>query len=657
MTDMEIMLNYHLPNSAPIHVVCTKHIQKTMRRNYLLLSPVALMFIATMHSNAQEAATDGKTVGIHRVYDYCPAPGQFLNTMPEYEEGDTRETMRHKAEQLLLEGGTISLGAFGGYVVFGFDHMVENRPGLYDLQILGNSYLAEADQTRDGGSCEPAVVYVSHDDNGNGLPDDTWYELAGSEYGKVGTWRNYTVTYHRTPQDHKPTPRPNSPITDSTYIHWTDSEGGEGYLEMNAYHRQNYWPMWLADEPTITLSGVRLAPNSVDTKGDGSYFLQNTYPWGYADNQPNDSAACKLDLQWAVDANGNPANLPGIHFVKVQTAVMQSNGWIGESSTEVAGALDLHLAGGSAPSMDENLALLSFENDDYKGVNGSLSYWSDLVDNPQYGGVLLYGESGTGAYAEEDAYSWYDQSNTFLSSTVNNSWGAWAYWNGGIAVSDYVDSNISNVTYSDQLTIFRNNAEAGRGGGGRNGSDHFAVINGCDNSASGGSDSRAILTFGDGVARVIDHVYVAPTTYFLSNMVHGSSFCTAATDSTFVDLVAEGYDANGQHTSTLKLRLVEGLRHVQGWTWFDLSSLGKVSTVKFNFSVSNDQIGPYGINTPAYVAIDDVAVRIDGTDTGIHSAPSVSAPESTRMYDLMGRELRSVRKGQIVIQGGKKVVY
>lgn len=628
-----------------------------MRRNYLLLSPVALMFIATMHSNAQEAASDGKSIGIHRVYEYCPAPGQFLNTMPEYEEGDTRETVRQKAEDLLVEGGTISLGAFGGYVVFGFDHMVENQPGKYDLQILGNSYLAEGGQTRDGGSCEPAVVYVSHDANGNGLPDDAWYELAGSEYGKVRTWRDYSVTYYRTPEDHVATPRPNSPVTDTTYIRWTDNEGGSGYLEMNAYHRQNYWPMWLGEEETITLSGVRLAPNTVDTKGDGSYFVQNTYPWGYADNQPNDSTACKLDIQWAVDANGNPANLPGVHFVKVQTAVLQSNGWIGESSTEVAGAVDLHLAGEATPSMDENLAVLTFENEDYEGEGGSSSYWSDLIDEPQYGGLLLYGEGGTGAYTEEDAYSWYDQGNTFLSSTLNNSWGAWAYWNGGIAVSDYVDSNIDDVPYTEQLTIFRKGAEAGRAGGGHNASDRFAVINGCDNSASGGSDSRPVLTFGDGQARVIGHAYVAPTTYFLSNVVNGSSFCAAATDSTFVDLIAEGFDAEGQKTGTATLRLVEGKRHVEDWTWFDLSGLGMVNMVKFNFAVSDDQMGDYGINTPTYVAIDDIAVRMDGTSTGIKSVPSFTAPNKGKMYDLTGREIRSARKGQIVIVGGKKVVY
>ena len=603
------------------------------------------------------AQTQNSANGITKVFDYKPAPGQFLNTMPEYEDGDTDDTMRQKAEQLLCEGGTISLGAFGGYVVVGFDHMVENKAGLYDLQVFGNSYLAGTGDARQGGSSEPAVVYVSYDANANGLPDDEWYELAGSEYGKVNTLEEYTVTYHRTPSNHIPTPMPNSPVTDTTYIRWTDSQGAEGFLHMNAYHRQSYWPQWLAHNDSLTFCGVRLAPNTVDKNGDGSYFVQSSYAWGYADNQPNDSTSSKLDLAWAVDEEGNPANLPGIHFVKVQTAVLQSNGWIGESSTEVAGAVDLHLAGGAAPSMGENLRVLTFEDEDYVGEQ--TGYWSSLVDDRQYGGKLLYGESGTGVYSEAEAYRWYDEGNTFLSSMLNNSWGSWAYWNGGIAVSDYVDSNLDNVPYTDQLAVFRKGAEAGRAEGGHGASDRFAVINGVDNTfASGGTDTRAVLAFGDGQARTIDHAYVAPTTYFLSNIVNGSSFCTAATEETFVDLLAEGFDTQGQKTGTATLRLVDGLHHVQGWTWFDLSALGKVSSVKFNFSVSDDQKGAYGVNTPTYVAIDDIAVRMDGTDTGIDDIPGASVGTGNeRMYDLTGRLLRSARKGQIVIVGGRKVVY
>lgn len=35
------------------------------------------------------------------------------------------------------------------------------------------------------------------DINGNGLPDDEWYELKGSEAGKEETIQNFEVTYYR----------------------------------------------------------------------------------------------------------------------------------------------------------------------------------------------------------------------------------------------------------------------------------------------------------------------------------------------------------------------------------------------------------------------------------------------------------------------------
>ena len=38
---------------------------------------------------------------ITRVYDYCPAPGQFVNEMPRYEEGDSYADMLQKAEECI----------------------------------------------------------------------------------------------------------------------------------------------------------------------------------------------------------------------------------------------------------------------------------------------------------------------------------------------------------------------------------------------------------------------------------------------------------------------------------------------------------------------------------------------------------------------------
>ncbi len=283
---------------------------------------------------------------ISRVLEYRPGPGQFVNELPQYEQGDTEETMRRKVEQNL--SGTndrlVTLGAYGGYIVFGFDHTVMNVNGAYDFSILGNAFYDLIEQDKRGGSCEPGIVKVAFDKNQNGIPDeDEWYELAGSEYYKPETIKNYEITYYRASADKIPEPDASGQITDQTYIRWTDNQGETGYIEKNEYHSQDYYPQWIAQDE-LTFRGTRLQDNAQDLSGFGSYFVLYAYDWGYADNHPNDSVSLiSFDINWAVDKEGKPVYLPGIDFVKVYTAVNQTCGRIGETSTEIVRAQDLHL--------------------------------------------------------------------------------------------------------------------------------------------------------------------------------------------------------------------------------------------------------------------------------------------------------------------------
>lgn len=261
---------------------------------------------------------------ISRVWEYCPAPGQFVNSMPEYEDGDDADDMRIKADEAIVENnrGMISLGGWGGYVTFGFDHMVVNRPNANDLLVLGNAFV---------GSSEPGIVMVSYDANGNGKPDDQWYELAGSEYTNPQTIHDYSVTYRRL-------------------------EAGDQY------------PKWL-DEDSMTFTGSRLPDNYEDQSGEGTYYVLYAYPYGYVDNHPNTDPKAQLDIDWAVDAAGNPVSLPGIHFVKVYTALHQQCGWLGETSTEIMGAEDL---GMTTVGMEETVTGYGLPVTGKRLVNGQL---------------------------------------------------------------------------------------------------------------------------------------------------------------------------------------------------------------------------------------------------------------------------------------------
>lgn len=290
---------------------------------------------------------EGYSPYISTVYEYCPAPGQFVNEMPRYDEGDTAEDMRRKAEESI--SGTndimISLGSFGGYVTFGFDHTVVNVPGEKDIRIWGNAFFeTTSDDGRKGGSSEPGTVWVSYDANCNGLPDDEWYELAGSEYRNPLTLHNYSITYNRPDPDREIVSADGGQVTDARYIAWSDSQGESSWLPKNMFHTQDYFPKWL-DVQSLTFTGTRLPQNAVDAYGDGSYYILFSYPWGYVDNFPNSEADLNsFDIGWAVDAEGQPVDLPGVDFVRVVTGMNQYCGWLGESSTEICRAQDLHIS-------------------------------------------------------------------------------------------------------------------------------------------------------------------------------------------------------------------------------------------------------------------------------------------------------------------------
>lgn len=248
---------------------------------------------------------------------YRPAPGQFVNTMPKATADDDSASMAAAAQKLLERNSMINLGGFGGYVTAKFNAPITNAAADdYDFVIEGNSF---------DGSSEPGVVWVSEDVNKNGLPDDPWYELYGSEAER--STRNYTITYYR----------PNAADDESKaaveqYIRWEDNQGGSGYIPKNTFHKQSYYPMWI-DEASITFSGTLLPDNGEFTNGQ---WVLKSYDWGYADNKPNtDTEGNSFKIEWARNEDGTPANLTSVDFVKIQTGINKINGTIGENSTEI----------------------------------------------------------------------------------------------------------------------------------------------------------------------------------------------------------------------------------------------------------------------------------------------------------------------------------
>ena len=231
------------------------------------------------------------------------------------------------------------------------------------------------------------------DEDGNVLPG--YKTVTVSKSGAI--W-NYSVTYEN------PVPDDDSLATGETgttgknvvYSYTGLSENGKGRVLFNNWHRHNYFPLlnnyfvgvnghtaldgivntisplalgnYASYTPKasstvgakLTMSGVRLMPASNSTAPD-------TFLFGYADCHPNgtlstvqvnpyttgrtgndNSNGDPMDLSWAVDDNGNPVSLTSVRYVRVYTGVMQMNGIMGESSTEVLGSHRATLKGTGA---------------------------------------------------------------------------------------------------------------------------------------------------------------------------------------------------------------------------------------------------------------------------------------------------------------------
>jgi YVTN family beta-propeller protein len=273
------------------------------------VSPNSVLYVDDLTIGNDESVDSAESVAkyLYKVLDYTPAPGQFVGKLPVYKDGETVETMRAKAESQLKGGkdGMVSLGRFGGSLTFAFKNAVQNTANSNDFRIFGNAFV---------NSAEPGIVEVSVDVNKNGLADDVWYELAGSEYSKTTTVKNYKICYYRP-----------SLLSDSVF--YRDNQGKSGYV--NAYY-----PAWQGD--SIVCSGTLLAYTA--TQNAAGYWQLNNLDWGYVDNQPNTSDLSCFDIDWAVDADGQSVHLDSIDFIRVYTGVNQNAGAIGELSTEICGA-------------------------------------------------------------------------------------------------------------------------------------------------------------------------------------------------------------------------------------------------------------------------------------------------------------------------------
>ena len=322
--------------------------------------------------------------------------------------------------------------------------------------------------------------------------------------------------------------------------------------------------------------------------------------------------------------------------------IEKATGFDGKTNIEQNGTL------GEKPKFDDvavyELRVLTFEDEDAKFYPYTLDYaddwsgreiatWSDLIDDPQYGGPLTYADQMSAEY------NWYDKGNTELTHTFPYNY-SYCYWGGGHAISNYYGEGWSDEDRDKHIAYYYGEDYVTENAGNdamlgwfnlqlmtpvkAHSGDNFAVHFGYKDDYSY-VENLPEISFADGEARVIDHMYVCNTNYTLNQLYNGvkseagNSFggnWSGLTEDAWLKIVAQGFDdvdadASAEPISEAEFYLVQGENVVTDWQKWDLSGLGAVKKVRFNFLYSEEMGGRYGFTIPGYFAYDDVAVRFE----------------------------------------------
>lgn len=227
------------------------------------------------------------------------------------------------------------------------------------------------------------------------------------------------------------------------------------------------------------------------------------------------------------------------------------------------------------------------------GYAGSACQWSEAVDFEDLGlgedAQYIGDATGVQTYSSGDAT---------LLLYYDNAWGD--YWE-GIAASTWTDT--STAGYENQYSAIP--------GTGEGGSVAYGV------AYTGGYNVGAELRFPDAGAGVtVAGLYVTNTTYVYLSMRDGDSFAKkfggeSGTDPDWLLLTIEGIGAGGAVAGEVEFYLADYRSAtpsedylVDDWAFVDLTSLGPV--VGLRFALESTDVGEWGMNTPAYFALDSL---------------------------------------------------
>jgi hypothetical protein len=217
-----------------------------------------------------------------------------------------------------------------------------------------------------------------------------------------------------------------------------------------------------------------------------------------------------------------------------------------------------------------------------------------------------------------------------------------SYWNGSSATGDFtsggmVFANTYDASYeswngwayssmSDKTTAGYGNQYSAITGSGWNGSSAYGV-----------AYDGTVPTISLPQSTTVNGAYFTNTTYAYLSMKAGDAFAKkfggpTGNDQDWFKLTIIGKDEIGKLTGTVDFyladyRFADNTKDylVDKWTWVDMTSLG-MNVKSLEFGLSSSDNGSWGMNTPAYFAIDNIryapslpgdaddSVTVDSTD-------------------------------------------
>ena len=162
-------------------------------------------------------------------------------------------------------------------------------------------------------------------------------------------------------------------------------------------------------------------------------------------------------------------------------------------------------------------------------------------------------------------------------------------YGGGCCWNGFTYSNTTDTTtagYGNQYSAIT--------GVGVDGSSNYGVSN------PGFTPSRVDF----GAATMVDGAYFTNTTYAYLSMRDGDGFAKQFDVDDYFTLTVSGLDNANSIIGSLDISLADGTDILSDWLWADLTSLGTVFALEF--SLTSSDIGDFGMNTPAYFAIDSL---------------------------------------------------